>query len=171
MASVDRTDYPPALAELLEALPLAPLGPGKPQPALRSKLEAVASAFPPGADRDRVAACRAGLWLAFDFLDEAHAVSQELHTPEGSYWHALMHRREPDYANSKYWFRRVGEHPVFAQLAREAARLGWKAWDPMAFVDECERACGSGSEQERVLREVQQAEWRALFGWCFKRQT
>jgi hypothetical protein len=48
-----------------------------------------------------VAACRAALWLAFDFLDESHAVSQELDTPEGSYWHGLLHRREPDFANPR----------------------------------------------------------------------
>jgi hypothetical protein len=34
------------------------------------------------------AACRAGLWLAFDFLDGV-ARSAELHTVEGGYWHVL----------------------------------------------------------------------------------
>src|SRR4051794_29799649 len=115
--------YPPGVAELLRALPLAPLGPGKPRREARDRLEATASAFPPGANADTAASCRAGLWLAFDFLDEAHAISQDLHTSEGSYWHALVHRREPDAANSKYWWRRVGHHAVFARLGEEAARL------------------------------------------------
>jgi hypothetical protein len=89
MSRIDRADYPPALADLLRALPLAPLGPGKPQQSVRAQLEAVASAFEPGLNPNQVAACRAGLWLAFDFLDETHEISQELHTPEGSYWHVL----------------------------------------------------------------------------------
>src|SRR5450432_255553 len=55
----------------------------------------------------------AGLWLYFSCLDEAHAVAQDLETPEGSFWHGILHRREPDPANAAYWFRRVGQHPVF----------------------------------------------------------
>jgi hypothetical protein len=71
--------------------------------------------------------------------------------------------------NSKYWWRRVGDHPVFGHLGGEAAKLGWRAWAPDAFVDECERERGSGSEREHLLREVQLAEWHALFGWCCRR--
>jgi hypothetical protein len=28
------------------------------------------------------------------------------------FWHAIMHRREPDAANSKHWWRQVGTLPV-----------------------------------------------------------
>jgi hypothetical protein len=170
MIAFDLSAYPPALATLLEQLPLAPLGPGKPDQAVRDKLAALDGGSDFGrvaADRNMVEACRAGMYLAFDFLDESHTISQEIHTAEGSYWHALMHRREPDASNSKYWWRQVGRHPVFAQLTDEAARLGWKAWDANAFVDECEKERGSGSEREMLLREVQRAEWKALFDWCY----
>ena len=74
-------------------------------------------------DRDMALACCAAIWLRFDFLDESHRISQSLDTPEGSFWHAAMHRREPDFANAKYWFRRVGQHEVYGVLAEEARKL------------------------------------------------
>ena len=64
------------------------------------------------ADRDMARACLCGLWLAHNYLDESHRISQEIENPTGSFWHAIMHRREGDYSNSKYWFRRVGRQDV-----------------------------------------------------------
>ena len=31
-----------------------------------------------------------GLWLYHDWLDESHAISQDLHSPTGSFWHVIM---------------------------------------------------------------------------------
>ena len=50
---------------------------------------------------------RAGaLWL-HGFLDESHSIAQGLASAEGSYWHALVHRSEGDFSNSKYWYGRI----------------------------------------------------------------
>jgi len=130
------------------------LGPGSPNEVMRSALQRVEAS----------AACRAGLWLLHDFLDESHTISQDDHTAEGSFWHAIMHRREPDPSNSKYWWRLVGAHPVLKQL-REAG-VGFTT--PEAFVDECERVRGSGSPDEDRARQVQLMEWRLLFDWCWR---
>src|ERR1039457_541515 len=62
----------------------------------------------------------AGMYLYFSCWEEAHRVAQDLDTPEGSYWHALVHRQEPDAGNSGYWFRRVGKHPIFPALLADA---------------------------------------------------
>jgi hypothetical protein len=112
-------------------------------------------------------AALAGLFLYFSCLDEAHEIAQQVETPEGSYWHAIMHRQEPDPANSAYWFRRVGTHPVFPALRDAAAGLGYVNWEPFAFIDYCERARHRpGSDEERIARMVQRAEWQLLFDYC-----
>src|SRR5690606_25308131 len=127
-------------------------------------------------DREMARACLAGLWLYHDFLDESHRISQDLPGETGSYWHGIMHRREPDADNAKYWFRRVGRHPVFPALRDAAAELArtspapdasflWRQaeWDPAGFVNLCERARGSGSDLEALCRQVQLREWELLF--------
>lgn len=120
-----------------------------------------------------------GLLLLVGCWDESHRVSQDIESPEGSYWHAVAHRIEPDAANTGYWFRRVGEHPVFTELHRGASEIIARdsvqgcpmkhEWDPFAFIDWCERARRApGSEIERVALEVQRLEWDLLFEWCAK---
>jgi hypothetical protein len=102
MNAFDPAAYSPAVRELLAEPRLASLGPGRPNRAARPLLAALDDRmFEPHVvrDRDFAAACRAALWLHHNFLDESHTISQGIETAEGSYWHALMHRREPDHAN------------------------------------------------------------------------
>jgi hypothetical protein len=153
-------DYGRAAATLLAGPRLAPLGPGKPDESLRSKLQAL--------DMDPL--FRAGLWLYFDFLDESHEISQVIETPDGSYWHAIMHRREPDADNSKYWWRRVGKHPVLDLLREHAPAVGYAFTTPAAFVDDCDRVRDTGSDEEKIAERVQLLEWQLLFDWCYRNQ-
>lgn len=153
--------FPPAIAELLSQLPLAPLGPGTPDASVRGKLTAL---------KNVDACCRAGLWLAFNFLTESHSISQEDEGhPDRDFWHAVMHRREPDAFNSKYWWRRVGSHPVLDQLREQSPSQGYAFTTPEAFVDFCEKARGTGSADEELARRVQQLEWRLHFDWCWRK--
>jgi hypothetical protein len=185
MPPFDPTDFGPAVAGLLRRSGLATLTFGRPDAAARPLLEALTDADlaapHPLRDPAAAAACRAGLWLYFDFFEESHGISQELKTPEGSYWHAILHRREPDHANAAYWFRRVGLHPVFEPLRQAAAALAATApppgaflarqarWDPFAFNDLCEASTAAAAPCHDLCRRVQRAEWELLFAYCHAR--
>jgi len=111
---------------------------------------------------------RAGLFLHLGCWKEAHEVAQDIDTQDGSYWHAIVHRLEPDASNAAYWVRRVGSHPTFPALRARAAESGYRTgvtWDPIAFIDYCENA-RPGSEEERIAQDVQRAEWELLFDHC-----
>jgi len=127
-------------------------------------------------------AALAGLYLYFSCREEAHEVAQSDASAEGSYWHAIVHRQEPDPANSSYWFHRVGKHPVFPQVQEASRTIGAahadaglqfsKAWDPLAFIEICEQARRQpGSALERAALEIQRAEWQLLFDYCARRSS
>lgn len=124
----------------------------------------------------------AGLWLYFSCIDECHEIVQDLKSPEASFWHAILHRQEPDAGNSSYWFRSLGAHPVFPDLSVAAQDIvrrhpdaGFKItakWDPFSFVDFCEQArTEPGSASERVAMEIQRAEWQLLFDYCARSRS
>lgn len=179
--------YGPVFAEVLAEERLSPLGPGQPNEKARAALQSltVESAFAGQTvvDARMASATIAGAWMYHDYLDEAHRIVQNIPTPTGSYWHAIMHRRETDFSNSKYWFRKVGDHPVFAAVhtaatkcmrevdPREAAPslLTSSGWDPMAFVDLCEACLRGRSPSETVARRIQQSEWASLFDFSYRK--
>ena len=115
---------------------------------------------------------RSAALLWHDHLDASHTISQGIETPEGSWLHGIMHRREPDYGNAKYWFQRVGQHPAFPKLAARATELMSECgdsfldegeWDPAAFIDECEAAeQGDDEAVTAMLRAIQAAEFDVL---------
>jgi hypothetical protein len=177
---------PPAIRTLLSEDRLFALGPGQPNTAARPALEAMTIESLFGAAKvgrpDLAQCCLAALWLYHDFLDRSHTISQDIAGAEGSWWHGIMHRREPDYGNAGYWFRRVGKHPVCEPLRRRAAELATaagspagsaffvrqSAWNSLAFIELCEASMGGDPACELLCRQVQRAEWDLLFAHCFQ---
>ena len=155
------------VTELRARQPLPPLCPAAPWN--RGLSRRIAAAELP-------TAVASALLLWNDDLDASHTLSQALADRFGSWLHGAMHRREGDFSNSKYWFRRVGDHRGFAQMARRAGEVlassgGQPApalaalaeqWDPFAFVDLCAAATGRGGGSAALLEAVQAAELELL---------
>ncbi|HLH53533.1 MAG TPA: hypothetical protein VKY92_07950 [Verrucomicrobiae bacterium] len=173
--------------ELFDTEELADLGPG-PRPGVLSadQLEkqlgpALAGSGLPGQQQDLL---RALVLLWHDHLEAAHVIAQNIPTADGSFVHGIMHRREPDFGNAAYWFRRVGSHPAFRLMpARAEPLLGrskgtftWTAalirngsWDPFAFIDACQAAGAKPGAEQTLLRQLQKEEFKVLLE-CFQKK-
>lgn len=53
--------------------------------------------------------------------ETAHNLAQDIHSPEGSWIHAFLHRKEGDNGNAAYWYRRAGR-----PLANGSLNDEWK---------------------------------------------
>lgn len=168
---------------MLDAPGLAALGPGpRPERWAATKLNRRLDELFEGSllEPERQMLIRSLVLLWHDHLDLSHVISQDIQSVDGSYLHGIMHRREPDYGNAKYWFNRVVKHPVLPLLAGKVERLKKESfkvdqvivlpspgtWDPILFVDSCQRAL-SGGDRGRIQRmeRIQQLEFQVLLEW------
>jgi hypothetical protein len=127
----------------------------------------------PVKDPAALALVRGALFYAVDALDPAHKIFQDDHTDLGSYWHGMLHRREGDFDNARYWFRRAGRIPSFEKIQRAAAGHSGviarqESWDPYLFTGECEQARFGAPEKTAELAAVQRAEWEVLLDYCWR---
>lgn len=191
-AMFDLGEYSQAVRSVLETVDdgnrLMPLAPSAPitSPGLSLLRQTPAEDLFDGdkpASSDFAQCVRSALFLYFSALDESHKISQDISTTTGSYLHGIMHRQEPDYSNSKYWFRQVGRHELFPTLREECTRLRYRSerieqrlssrpdWDPNWFIDQCEQAVNGGASQDvvRDLESIQRLEWRLVFDYSYRR--
>jgi len=125
---------------------------------------------------------RSAALLWHDHLEASHTISQAIATRDGSWLHGIMHRREPDYGNAKYWFRRVAPHEAFPTLVERGQALLLEdgtglskrliengQWKPFAFIDECESAeQKNDAALATILRKIQAAEFDVLIQNIFQ---
>ncbi len=188
------TKYPPQIDEIVQKLdarqPLPALAPQREWDTELTKRirETAATDFFDGQavkDPSLANAVKSGLLLWNDALDDSHDISQSIRSKTGSYWHGIMHRREPDYSNSKYWFARVGNHPIFPtlrvrvlelfkaepspspQLARYAEAIEQNDnWDAPQFIDWCQAAARHADDEAvEFLQTVQVEEIKLLLDY------
>lgn len=170
------TEFEPAfvklnddLRELIEDAPLASLGDGPRDAKLIQWLKEVASLGDRAGSRIgtidviRIPELMSGLWLIAGDIEASHTISQSIENPEGSYLHGIMHRREGDFSNAKYWFRRVGKHALFERIDRVT---GGGYGDGFAFCDRVEQSQRRGQGDAEALKRVQWCEIQSLMEFC-----
>jgi hypothetical protein len=166
--------YSPLAEELLAEedllLRLRPTEPGSPD-ALRRIRNAEEKDLTGGAvlaDVTYPQLIRAGLLYAYDAIDESHRIVQEIRTDNASYWHGMLHRREGDFENARYWFRRTGKLGVFAEMHAQASEVSplmgrQENWDPYVLVGLCEQARFGGDVNQKEVVALQRIEFDVMF--------
>ena len=189
--------YTSAIAEVIEKLEAGnPLPPLVPENACQAELTDTVQALSIDALFEGESlknapfgkALKSGLLLWNDALDASHNISQGIGNNTGSYWHGIMHRREPDYSNAKYWFGRVGNHPIFPALRERAVALleetanrsdalaaiaqtieAQEHWDAYQFIDWCQAAENeSAADVIHFLQQVQAEEIKLLLAYSYQ---
>ena len=51
--------------------------------------------------------------------ETAHNIAQDIHSEDGSWIHAYLHRKEGDNSNASYWYRRAGRQVPRVTLTEE----------------------------------------------------
>ena len=159
--------------DLLKKLtPTEPLGwelPAK----IRDASDEVLSGGKEIADAKMFTLVRGALFCAADALDAAHKIFQDDPSDIGSYWHGIMHRREGDFDNARYWFRRAGRLPTFAKMHEAAAQVSatmarQPTWDAYLLTGMCEQAKFGDREAVPECVSLQRVEFDELLAYCWR---
>ncbi|KIJ38922.1 hypothetical protein M422DRAFT_32986 [Sphaerobolus stellatus SS14] len=106
---------------------------------------------------------KAALHLLNDDINRCHNIAQSNEgVPTFDYLHAVLHRREQDCWNSKWWFNRIS-HPLIKELYRDMT--------PQKFVDEVEKAVRTQDKAKlEILAERQMQEMVKLAEYAMENE-
>jgi hypothetical protein len=140
--TTERTDTPPLLPKRVYA---------------PETTKAIKALYQNGTVSHNVAAL---LHLLNDDLNSAHVLCQA-HEDESTanYIHMIVHRREGDFSNTRYWVMRTGAHPLLSTLDDLAEKGGSKIWNGNEMVAWCTRG-------EHFAAGLSDAETQRLLAWC-----
>ncbi|MEO6787470.1 MAG: hypothetical protein ABI318_15165 [Chthoniobacteraceae bacterium] len=127
-------------------------------------------------DRKIFALVRGALLYAADALDDAHRIFQDEPGDLGSYWHGMMHRREGDFDNARYWFRRAGRLPIFDRMHGAAAEMSANmakqaSWDAYLLTMLCEQAKFGDNDTVPECVRLQRVEFEQLLACCWRQSV
>lgn len=116
---------------------------------------------------------KGALFYGVDAIDDAHKIFQDDTSDLSSYWHGMIHRREGDYDNARYWFRRAGSLPFFGKLhvvASEASPTMARQnnWDAYLFTGQCEQVRFGDTELKKECVALQLAEFEKLLDYTWR---
>ena len=116
---------------------------------------------------------RAGLFYYHNALDDSHKEAQKLEDNTAAYWHGMVHRREGDFDNARYWMRRAGEQPVFQEMQGRASdgapNMGRQSnWDPFLFITLCEQFKYGETDYKKEISHLQRVEFDVMFDYAWR---
>jgi hypothetical protein len=116
---------------------------------------------------------RGGLYYFHNGLQDSHKAFADDAGVTAAYWHGMVHRREGDFENARYWMRRAGEHPAFQEAQGRSSDASphmarQTNWDPFLFIHLCEQFKYGASEYRNEIAHLQRVEFAVFFDYVWR---
>ena len=116
---------------------------------------------------------RTGLFYYHNALDDSHKQAARDEGDTAAYWHGMVHRREGDFENARYWMRRAGEQPAFQEMQSRASdgsphMARQPNWDPSLFIHLCEQYKYGEAEYRKEIGHLQRVEFAVMFDYVWR---
>ncbi len=127
----------------------------------------------------------AALWLRLGLIGRAHDIVQDGKRGTAAFLHAIVHRLEGDYWNSKYWIHQVRDQSLLEgiggeiiqsldasshmELALKMKLISSNEFQFDVFVDTCANLTKAASKLDAsisIVQRIVQSEWLAIAGRC-----
>ncbi len=132
----------------------------------RSEVESNAKSFSDlnGLSTRQTELFRCALFLWNDHWSQAHNIAQNYEGDSAfDVLHSILHRREGDFFNARYWLRAASAHSCYSRIALLLAAAGEdESFNPLRFYGEVEKEVSQGNAHNIELRGIQAMEIKSL---------